>query len=698
MVRVVGRRDAAEGLHRIGIELRRILRAAEMAPEPLRMVGIEPHRLADPLDPFLRPPEPGQHLALLHHDQVAVRIEAQRPLLMVLRLLEVVVVQVQRREDAVDVGVVVVERQRGVELFLDLLEAGVLVLAPAVDPALAEHAGLPGMRVRVVRVELDRPLQHAQRLGIGVARRPVVQHFAGQHVFVGRHVRRRLALGALLRRRLDAAAQRRDDGRRHLVLDGKDVLQLAVVALRPDMRLGLAVDELHGDAHAIRRLAHAAFDHVVDAEVPRDLLQLHRLALVHEHGVAGDDEQVAEARQLGDDVLGQPVGEELLFRVAAHVEEGQHGDGRDGSCLLRDGRRLPPGRRLVAENHAEHADRPRDVLHDLLAEILEPDVEPVADLVAHRARHADAARFRQPFQPRRDVHAVAKNVAVLDDDVAEIDADAELDVAGRGDVGIAPRHAALHLRRAQNGVGDALELDQHAVAGGLDDAPAILGDCRIDELEPVGLQARERALLIDLHEAAVADDVRRHDRGEPALDARTLHRLVLVWTGAECISRAGRHKQAVSRERCASFAPAGERSTEGMAPPRVWLTYYGPAGTSGYTMTAKSVAGFAALPTKSVAQGVGRPRPGGAQPSLIGGIGAGGRIGPARKISHAAAHLESLARVVARGAARPLGGACHPRRPWPCRRAGARDDGAARRACRSRAASPSAPTRRALRW
>ena len=53
-----------------------------------------------------------------------------------------------------------------------------------------------------------------------------------------------------------------------------------------------------------------------------------------------------------------------------------------------------------------------------------------------------------------------------------------------GHVGVAVRHAALEFRRAGNGVGDALELDQHAVAGGLDDAALVLGDGRIDQLQP----------------------------------------------------------------------------------------------------------------------------------------------------------------------------------------------------------------------
>ena len=80
------------------------------------------------------------------------------------------------------------------------------------------------------------------------------------------------------------------------------------------------------------------------------------------------------------------------------------------------------------EPHPKDVDRAGDVLDALLAEILEGDVvEPVADLVAHRAGDADAARLGKHLEARRDIDAIAENVVLLDDHVAEIDADAELD-------------------------------------------------------------------------------------------------------------------------------------------------------------------------------------------------------------------------------------------------------------------------------
>lgn len=53
------------------------------------MKGIEAHRLPDPLDAFFRLAEPGEDFALLDHDQVVVRIEGQRALLVESSLVEV---------------------------------------------------------------------------------------------------------------------------------------------------------------------------------------------------------------------------------------------------------------------------------------------------------------------------------------------------------------------------------------------------------------------------------------------------------------------------------------------------------------------------------------------------------------------------------------------------------------------------------
>jgi len=148
--------------------------------------------------------------------------------------------------------------------------------------------------------------------------------------------------------------------------------------------------------------------------------------------------------------------------------------------------------------------RPRDVLDALLAHVLEGVREPVADMVANRARDADAARRRQPLQPRRDVDAVAINIAAIGDDVAEINPDAKAQTALLGQIQIAVGHCALNFAGTAHRVDDAGEFRQHAVAGGLDDPTVVLGDLRLDQFAQICLYAFVGASLIGTHQARIA--------------------------------------------------------------------------------------------------------------------------------------------------------------------------------------------------
>jgi hypothetical protein len=74
------------------------------------------------------------------------------------------------------------------------------------------------------------------------------------------------------------------------------------------------------------------------------------------------------------------------------------------------------------------------------------------------------------------------------------DPDAQFDAVVRRDACIALGHRPLHRDRAAHGIDDAGKFHQQAVAGSLDDAAAVLGDLRIDELAAQRLEAFERAL------------------------------------------------------------------------------------------------------------------------------------------------------------------------------------------------------------
>ena len=129
------------------------------------------------------------------------------------------------------------------------------------------------------------------------------------------------------------------------------------------------------------------------------------------------------------------------------------------------------------------------------------------------ARNRDAAGFGQLLQPGRDDHAFAVAVLVLDDHVAEIDAHAHVDALPVGEAIVPLGHLPLEQHRAFDGIHDAAEFGQQAVARQLEDAAVMPGDFGFEEVFPVRAQAFERIRLIILHEAAVADDVDREDRG-----------------------------------------------------------------------------------------------------------------------------------------------------------------------------------------
>ena len=116
---------------------------AEMTPETLWVIRVQPHGALDPLDAFRRASQPGQQLTLLDDDEIAVRVQAQRTFLMVNRLVILMECQLERGQDPVHVGIVIVQRQRSLHLIGDLAKGGVAVFHPAVHPSLADDAGFP---------------------------------------------------------------------------------------------------------------------------------------------------------------------------------------------------------------------------------------------------------------------------------------------------------------------------------------------------------------------------------------------------------------------------------------------------------------------------------------------------------------------------------------------------------------------------
>ena len=271
----------------------------------------------------------------------------------------VVAQQVERvREPGVGERVAGVALHCRLEMTDRLLERRRRALVPVVAPAQVRLVGL-----RILRAA-SRPLVHDAR---EVAARELSAHLV-------------------------------DDRPRNLVLNREHVVQVAVVALGPELVAVAHVGQLHRDAQAVAGLAHRAFENRRHVEALADLGDLDRLALVLERGNARGDAHAVERAQIGDELVGDPVAEVLLVPARAHVGEGQHGNRRTvGRPLLgpqvgrKDRRRVGHGH--VAQGFVE---LPRQLAGGL---------EASGRLLRQAAQHDGVERLRhRPLRRQRRRH------------------------------------------------------------------------------------------------------------------------------------------------------------------------------------------------------------------------------------------------------------------------------------------------------
>jgi hypothetical protein len=133
--------------------------------------------------------------------------------------------------------------------------------------------------------------------------------------------------------------------------------------------------------------------------------------------------------------------------------------------------------------------------------------QPALQMVVHGARHENAARLGKTLQSRRDVDAVAEQITVLNNYIAEIDADAKDDAALWRNAALAGSDFFLDSNRASHRVNDGAELDDEAIAHDLCDTAVVLGKQWIDDLAAEILDGSQRAGLVSLDQTRVTDDV-----------------------------------------------------------------------------------------------------------------------------------------------------------------------------------------------
>jgi hypothetical protein len=109
------------------------------------------------------------------------------------------------------------------------------------------------------------------------------------------------------------------DRKRDLILKGKNIVGLAVIALSPNVRSGCSINELPSDPYTICQLAHASFEHIAHAELTTDLLHVDGSTLVGKTRIARDDEKPPDAREACNDIVDHAVAEIVLRGIAAYV-------------------------------------------------------------------------------------------------------------------------------------------------------------------------------------------------------------------------------------------------------------------------------------------------------------------------------------------------------------------------------------------
>jgi len=118
---------------------------------------------------------------------------------------------------------------------------------------------------------------------------------------------------------------------RDLGLQPQHVADVPVIRLGPQMPVPPGIDELSGDPDPVALSDHRALDEGLHPELAGDLRDWLRLVPVLEHRGPRDDPQSAEAGQLGDERIGEPVREVDLLGTTGEVLQGQHRDGRAGT-------------------------------------------------------------------------------------------------------------------------------------------------------------------------------------------------------------------------------------------------------------------------------------------------------------------------------------------------------------------------------
>ena len=122
-----------------------------------------------------------------------------------------------------------------------------------------------------------------------------------------------------------------------------------------------------------------------------------------------------------------------------------------------------------------------------------------------------------PSSPSGDVHAVAKDIALLEHDVANIDTDPEAHPPPFRLGLIRGVKRRLDFDGAANRIEDAREFGEHAIPGSVRDPTSMSGDELVHH-GATGGQCRHCRFFVAMHQSAVVLDIRGEDCHQTSLE------------------------------------------------------------------------------------------------------------------------------------------------------------------------------------
>ena len=253
-----------------------------------------------------------------------------------------------------------------------------------------------------------------------------------------------------------------------------------------------------------------------------------RLGKGHQHAALVAPDQLATAcgQQFLHNVVLQPARLRRRLGVAALRDASRFRDvdrEQRAQCTLRTGGVIQFRREQSLRLDAVDANRPADVLELAFAEVAETDRDAVMHVLPDRFGDDNVPGRAQLMNARRDVHTVADEPPLVDEDVADIDADAQPELASRGFDARLGR-LALQVERPAHRIHRAGELHEYGITCEVDESTRMFADLRFDQSGAQCVPGAHSFELVRFNEMGPTCDIGKGHCGEAPRNACHLTR------------------------------------------------------------------------------------------------------------------------------------------------------------------------------